>query len=95
MTTLNWILLIVFFCKSFVFHEMAAVNQAAVKSWVHQLGKDAVLQLMNGVGYLLSKACKRGAAIDILSANPLGSFLNISAKVFLKMWWKEKLSTTR
>ena len=83
MTTLNWILLIVFFCKegSFVFHEMAAVNQAAVKSRVHQLGKDAVLQLMN----LLSKACKRGAAIDILSANPLGSFLNISAKVFLKM----------
>ena len=66
-----------------------------VKSWVHQLGKDAVLQLKNGVGYFLSKACKRGAAIDILSANPLGSFLNISAKVFLKMWWKEKLTTTR
>lgn len=91
MTTLNWILLIVFFCKSFVFHEMAAVNQAAVKSWVHQLGKDAVLQLMN----LLSKACKRGAAIDILSANPLGSFLNISAKVFLKMWWKEKFNNNK
>ena len=62
-----------------------ASSLPTVKSWVHQLGKDAVLQLMNGVGYLLSKACKRGAAIDILSANPLGSFLNISAKVFLKM----------